>query len=43
MLRQMHKSRLFFPGLSIDFEQMVANCPVCADYAMKQPSEPLKP
>jgi len=29
--------------MSVEIEQMVTNCSVCADYAKKQPSEPLKP
>lgn len=34
---------LFWPGMSVDIKQIVTNCSVCADYANKQPSEPLKP
>ena len=30
-------------GIILEIEQMVTNCSVCADYAKKQPSEPLKP
>ena len=29
--------------MSVDIEQMITNCSVCADYGKKQPSEPLKP
>ena len=29
--------------MSVEIEQMVHNCSVCADYAKNQPSEPLKP
>ena len=29
--------------MSGEIEQMVTNCSDCADYAKKQPSEPLKP
>ena len=29
--------------MSLDVEQMVTNCSVCADFAKKQPTEPLKP
>ena len=54
MLRQIRKSQLgiakqrdreilFRPGMSVEIDQMVTNCSVCADYAKKQPSEPLKP
>jgi hypothetical protein len=29
--------------MSVHIEEMVTNCSVCADYVIKQPSEPLKP
>ena len=41
--RQRAKEVLFWPGMSVDIEQMITNCSVCADYGKKQPSEPLKP
>ena len=41
--RQRARDVLFWPGMSVEIEQMVTNCSVCADYARKQPSEPLKP
>ena len=41
--RQRAKEVLFWPGMSVEIEQMVTNCSVCADYDKKQPSEPLKP
>ena len=41
--RQRAREVLFWPGMSVEIEQMVTNCSVCADYAKKQPSEPLKP
>ena len=41
--RQRAKEVLFWPGMSLDVKQMVTNCSVCADFAKKQPTEPLKP
>ena len=41
--RQRTREVLFWPGMSVEIEQMVTNCSVCADYAKKKPSEPLKP
>ena len=41
--RQRAREVLFWPGMSLDVEQMVTNCSVCADFAKKQPTEPLKP
>lgn len=41
--RQRAREVLFWPGMSLDIEQMITNCSVCAEYAKKQPSEPLKP
>ena len=41
--RQRAREVLFWPGMSLDVEQMVTNCSVCADFAKKQPAEPLKP
>ena len=41
--RQRAREVLFWQGMSVEIEQMVTNCSVCADYAKKQPSEPLKP
>ena len=41
--RQRARKVLFWPGILVDVEQMVTNCSVCADFAKKQPSEPLKP
>ena len=41
--RQRAREVLFWPGMSVGIEQMVINCSMCADYAKKQPSEPLKP
>ena len=41
--RQRAREVLFWPGMSLEIEQMVNNCSVCADYAKNQPSEPLKP
>ena len=41
--RQRAREVLFWPGMSVEIEQMVINCSACADYAKKQPSEPLKP
>ena len=41
--RQRAREELFWPGMSVEIEQMVTNCSVCVDYAKKQPSEPLKP
>ena len=40
--RQRAREVLFWPGMSRDVEQMVTNCSVCADFAEKQPREPLK-
>ena len=40
--RQRAREVLFWPGMSVEIEQMVINCSVCAEYAKKQPSEPLK-
>ena len=43
--RQRAREVLFWPGMSLDVEQMVTNCSVCvcADFANKQPTGPLKP
>ena len=41
--RRRAREVLFWPGIPVDVEQMVTNCSVCADFAKKQPSEPLKP
>ena len=45
--RRRAKEVLFWPGMSLDVEQMVTNCSVCvcvcADFANKQPTGPLKP
>ena len=41
--RQRAREVLFWPGMSLDVEQMVTNCSLCADFAKKQPTEPLKP
>ena len=41
--RQRAREVLFWAGMSVEIEQMVTNCSVCADYAKKQPCEPLKP
>ncbi len=41
--RQRAREVLFWPVMSVEIEQMVTNCSVCADYAKWQPSEPLKP
>ena len=41
--RQRAREVLFWPGMSVEIEQMVNNCSVCADYTKNQPSEPLKP
>ena len=41
--RQRAREVLFWPGMSVEIEQMVTNCSVCPDYAKKQPSKPLKP
>lgn len=41
--RQRAREVLFLPGMSVHIEQIVTNCSVCADYAKKQPSQPLKP
>ena len=41
--RQRAREVLFWPGMSVDVEQMVTNCSVCADFAKKQPTEPLRP
>ena len=43
--RRRPKEVLFWPGMSLDVEQMVTNCSVCvcADFANKQPTGPLKP
>ena len=41
--RQRAREVLFWPGMSLDVEQMVTNCSVCADFAKKQPTGPLKP
>ena len=41
--RQRARDVLFWPGMSVEIEQMGTNCSVRADYAKKQPSEPLKP
>ena len=34
---------LFWPGMSLDVLQMVTNRGVCAEFAKKQPTGPLKP
>ena len=41
--RQRARDVLFWPGISVDIEQMMNNWSVCVDHANKQPSEPLKP
>ena len=41
--RQRAREVLFWPGMSLDVEQMVSNCSLWADFAKKQPMEPLKP
>ena len=41
--KQRAREVLFWPGMSLDLEQMVTNCSVSADFAKKQPTEPLKP
>ena len=41
--RRRAKEVLFWPGMSLDVEQMVTNCSVCADLAKKQPTGSLKP
>ena len=41
--RQRARDVLFWPGMSVHIEEMVNSCSVCADYAKKQPPEPLKP
>ena len=41
--RQRAREVLFWPGMSLNVKQMVTNCSVCADFAKKQPTEPLKP
>ena len=41
--RQRAREALFWPGMSVHIGEMVTNCSVCANYAKKQPSEPLKP
>ncbi|CAB4027175.1 Hypothetical predicted protein, partial [Paramuricea clavata] len=41
--RQRARDVLFRPGMSVHIEEMFTNCSACADYANKQPSEPLKP
>ena len=41
--RQRASEVLFWPGMSLDVERMVPNCSVCADFAKKQPTGPLKP
>ena len=41
--RQRAREVLFWPGMSLDVEQMVTNCSVCADLAKKQPTRSLKP
>ena len=41
--RQSAREVLFWPGISLDVEQIVSNCSLCADFAEKQPMEPLKP
>ena len=41
--RQRTREVLFWPGMSLDVEQMVSNCSLWADFAKKQPMEPLKP
>ena len=41
--RQRAREVLFWPGMSLDVEQMVSNCSLCADFVKKKPMEPLKP
>ena len=41
--KQRSREVLFWPVTALDVEQMVTNCSVCADFAKKQPTEPLKP
>ena len=41
--RQRAREVLFWPGMSLDVEQMITNCSVCADLAKKQPTGSLKP
>ena len=41
--RQRARELLFWPGMSVEIEQMVNNCSVCAEYAGNQPSDPPKP
>ena len=38
--RQRAKEVLFWPGMSVEIEQMVTNCSACADYGKKHPSMP---
>ena len=40
--RQRARKVQFWPGMSLDVEQMVSNCSLWADFAKKQPMEPLK-
>ena len=41
--RQRAREVQFWPGMSLDVEQMVSNCSLCADFAKTQPMVPLKP
>ena len=41
--RQRAREVLFWPGMSLDVEQMVSSCSLCADFVKKKPMEPLKP
>ena len=41
--RQRAREVLFWPGMSVQIEQMVNNCNMCADYAKTKSPEPLKP
>ena len=41
--RQRAREVLLWPGMSLDEEQMVSNCSLCADFGKTQPKEPMKP
>ena len=41
--RQRAREVLLWPGMSLDAEQMVSNCSLCADFGKTQPKEPMKP
>ena len=41
--RQRAREVQFWPGMSLDAEQMVSNCSLCADFAKTQPVVPKKP